>query len=648
MSAITGVFYWDGSRVANSQIDLMIQEVAHRGPDGSGVWCDGSVGLGQRMLWTTPESLHEQLPLVNKAANLALTADARIDNRDELIAVLNLNSRPAREITDSELILAAYEKWDEQCTERLVGDFAFAIWDGRKQTVFCARDHFGVRPFYYHLSSRMFAFGTEIKALLCLSDVPRRLNEAQVAEHLSGLIGDNRSTFYRDIVKLPPGHALTVGRQDVRLWSYSSFDLHKELRLKSDAEYAEAFREQLTQAVRCRLRSAFPVGSMLSGGLDSSSITCTAQDLLHQEGKSLHTFSVIFDKVTECDERPFINAVLAKNGVSPHFLHGDQSGPFFSLDQVFKQSEGASVPGNLHYTWRLYGGPVREQGVRVILDGHDGDTTVSHGVGRLIELARDRRWLTLARETHGYSKHFENCPTLPVVWWHIQKYGLNPGTKKIVRPVQRLTRGLKWRTRHLLDSSTGEAGWRAFVNQDFVTRINLFGLHKEMRARNSPGPIVNERSFHYNRLIAAGMTNALEMLNKASGAFGLEVRFPFWDDRLARFCLSLPAEQKLSGGWNRVIMRRAMNVLLPPKVQWRGGKMDMTPSFEYGLRTFGAANLKEAIEEYLESVAVYVDTTALRQAYRRFCNRQSTPADNMALWKSVSLALWLRTAKLTP
>jgi asparagine synthase (glutamine-hydrolysing) len=137
-------------------LERMLESVAYRGPDGVGMWSEGPVGLGHRMLHTTPESLHEKLPLVDRTEDLFLTADARIDNRDELIAALGLTGRAREEITDGELILGAYERWGERCPERLLGDFAFAIWDRRKQTLFCTRDHFGVKQLYYYRSDRIW------------------------------------------------------------------------------------------------------------------------------------------------------------------------------------------------------------------------------------------------------------------------------------------------------------------------------------------------------------------------------------------------------------------------------------------------------------------------------------------------------------
>ncbi|MEM6753927.1 MAG: lasso peptide isopeptide bond-forming cyclase, partial [Cyanobacteria bacterium P01_C01_bin.38] len=276
MSGIVGIRYLDKRPVDSESISKMIDVLAHRGPDGADIWVDGCVGLGHLMLQTTPESLIEKLPYCNQSGDLAITADARIDNRDELIAALQINNRPADKIVDSELILAAYEKWGEDCPNHLLGDFAFAIWDKRKQILFCARDHMGVKPFYYYYYDNTFVFGSEIKALLCLEEVPRRLNEVRIADYLNLMLEDKVITSYRGILRLPPAHIMVVSLQGINSKCYWWLDRNREIKLDSDAAYAEEFRKIFTEAVRCRLRSAFPIVSQLSGGLDSSSVTCVA------------------------------------------------------------------------------------------------------------------------------------------------------------------------------------------------------------------------------------------------------------------------------------------------------------------------------------------------------------------------------------
>jgi asparagine synthase (glutamine-hydrolysing) len=202
MSAIAGIFYLDRQPVERDHLSKMLDTLAHRGSDGANIWCENNVGLVHRMLWTTPESLLETLPL--EKDNLVITADARIDNRDELISALELSDLPKEKITDSDLILAAYQKWGEDCPTRLLGDFAFAIWDKREQILFCARDPMGVKPFYYYSSGNIFIFASEIKALFTSPYVPCNLNEPMVADYLAKILfnGRKEDSFYQDIVEL--------------------------------------------------------------------------------------------------------------------------------------------------------------------------------------------------------------------------------------------------------------------------------------------------------------------------------------------------------------------------------------------------------------------------------------------------------------
>lgn len=162
MSGIVGIIYADNRSVESKKLEQMTAKIAHRGLDGIHTWYGEGIGLGHLMLWTTPESVQEKLPLLNTTRYLILTADARIDNRSELIDALNLE----KNITDSQIILAAYEKWGTCCCEYLLGDFAFAIWEHRQKRLFCARDHLGVKPFFYYHSPEFFIFASEIKSTL--------------------------------------------------------------------------------------------------------------------------------------------------------------------------------------------------------------------------------------------------------------------------------------------------------------------------------------------------------------------------------------------------------------------------------------------------------------------------------------------------
>lgn len=637
MSAIFGVYNLNKKPISSKVLEEMSAVLSHRGMDDSGVWNEAATGLGHRMLKTTPEAENEKLPFVSKDKSLVITADARLDNRKELIDLLGPFDESGSPVSDSELILAAYQKWGESCAERLLGDFAFGIWDLRKQQVFCARDHFGVKPFYYHLSENLFAFATEIKGLLVLPEISECVNEIRVAEHLANTLDYKEMTFYRDVLRLLPGHCAVINRESKRIFSYWKLELPPELKLKSDGEYAEALRELFTEAVDCRLRSSVPVGTMLSGGMDSSSITCMARKLLASDKTAqLHTFSGVFDHVKECDEREYINTVIRENSISPHFIVADSHGPYADIDDVLKIQDEPMTSSNVYVNWLSYKA-AKAKGVKVILDGYDGDTTISHGLGYFTELGYEKRWVKLISENIAYARR-TGQPWRRSAWSWIWNFGLNPWITKN-KYASRVHNGMQ-RVK-AMTAAKPEAVFEggAELNADFAQRVNSALLDKKKNIK-----LRTERDIHFWNLTDNGSHfSPLEILDYASGVFSVEMRYPFWDKRMIEFCLSLPPEQKIKKGWTRMIMRRAMDGILPREIQWRPGKTDQTAGYNYGLLKFGREIINDVIIKNPEAIVDYVNIESLREAHERFLRSEATLNDVLSIQHCVSLALWLQT-----
>lgn len=635
MSGIAGIYYLDGRLAEQENLGRMVDSLTHRGPDGAEVWCSESVGLGHRMLWTTPESLLEKQPLVDQTGSFILTADARIDNRDELICTLRLSDYRAEKITDSQLILAAYKKWGEQCPEKLIGDFALAIWDGRKQQIFCARDPMGIKPFYYYYSQGIFVFASEIKALFCLPEVPRRLNELMVACYLEMFFEGQEITFYQDIFRLPAAHSLTVGRtQAIQLQSYWSLDPKREIRFNSQQEYTEAFREIFTEAVRCRLRSAFPVGSTLSGGLDSSSITCMARQLLAESGnQQLHTFSAIFPSVAreylpQIDERKYMSAVKALGGLHAHDVRADQLNP---LADLLWQEEEPICAFNLYIHQGLYN-CAHQHGVRVVLDGIDGDSTVSHGWRYLTELTFKGRWQTLWQEVNAVSRRF-HVGRKQV----LGKYCLNP---LLVDPPTFIWQWLGKKIH-------GSKPRKDLINWAFGQQV---GLPEYIQAvmRTKPALPLTSRQDHWISLTTGLYPYVMEVTDKAAAKYSLEGRYPFFDRRLMEFCLALPSEQKFSQGLPRYILRAAMDKVLPSEIQWRVSKGNLSHSFNQQLLKSQRAVLEEVLSQP-QAIESYLKVSNLQAAYRRYSDQPNRSGEEaMTVLAGVTLSLWLQKANLIP
>jgi asparagine synthase (glutamine-hydrolysing) len=629
MSAIVGIYHSGGQVVDRTVLHRMLGSLAHRGQDGAGMWSEGPVGFGQRMLWTTPESLQEKLPLVNHRGDLVITAEARIDNRAELLATLDFRDGSGQGICDSHVILAAYERWGQHCPEHLLGDFAFAIWDGRNRLLFCARDHFGVKPFYYHWSGNIFVFASELKALLGLPEVPQRLNEVMVADYLGMIFEDKTCTFYQSILRLPPAHHLTVCQESIRVQPYWSLDPKFDLRLGSDAEYAEAYREVFTEAVRCRLRSAYPVGAMLSGGLDSSSVTCVARDLLSPVGAGqLQTFSLIFDDVPESDEQHFIHGVLAQGMVNPHFVRGDRLRLMADFERLLWHQDEPFYGPNLFLNWGVWA-VAQRQGVRVLLDGLMGDNVVSHGFAYLNELAYRWRWLTLARELKALGARRHRGP-----WRLLCRYICNDGL------LAHAPKGLQQAVRALYGDEISGENPIDFINRDFAQRTGLEVRSRQLEdARRQRSR--SAREDHYQGLMSGMIPYAMEVANRGAAAFSLEVRYPFLDRRVAEFCLSLPPQQKLRDGWTRMVARGGLAAHLPEIVRWRVDKGDLGPNF---IRALVAE--REILEQIIYSdpqySREYLNVAILRDWYKKLVSHTALDDDNiLAIFLAIVLESWL-------
>jgi asparagine synthase (glutamine-hydrolysing) len=667
LSGIVGVYNQKGFPVKPQALEQMLNALSHRGPDGSNLWQEDTIGLGHCMLWTTPESLNEVLPFYDSAPGLVITADARIDNRAELLEILKFDTVDTTEISDSDIILAAYQTWGEDCCEHLLGDFAFAIWDIQHQSLFCARDHFGVKPFYYYSSDQDFIFASEIKALLTLPHIPRLLNELKIADYLlPSMMSDKSITIYQNIVRLLPGHWIKVfAHQEIQIHCYWSLKCPTSyLSLPSDQDYANAFRDIFFEAVRCRLRSAFPIGSHLSGGLDSSTVTCVAGTILQEEsGPQLHTFSSIFENFPNCDEREYFNHVLEQGHYISHLVPADRSGPLTEWKTFFQYFDEPFLGPN-HFQVHDLNCAYQKAEVRICLDGFDGDTTVSHGAFYFKELARSGDWSTFMAEAKAVSQHFETSPAAILMTYvmpyltdlsrHHQwltfaqkvreisqnftvsrrkiwfQYGLKPHIpQKIIRISRRFRNRAIW-----IDKPNN------ILNNKFIEQRNIKKFIKSRESNQlQPYTVVEDQQ---KDLTSGSFSHILELLDQGSSSVSIESRHPFMDKRLIEFCLALPPNQKLNQGWSRVIMRRAMGGVLPEQIRWRGGKTSVADCFEKGILTQDRTLIQEALFEPSIS-AKFLNLSLLQQSFRDLTavdRDQETSA--MDIWKGGLLSLWLR------
>ncbi|MHC1688626.1 MAG: lasso peptide isopeptide bond-forming cyclase [Methanothrix sp.] len=619
MSAIAGVYLLDGSAVDPRDLKKMNDSLSHRGPDGSGLWHEGPVGLAHQMLWTTPESLQERLPL--EADGLVITSDSRIDNRDILIPDLNLSE----EASDSEVILMAYVNWGRSCADKLLGDFAFAIWDTAKKELFCARDHMGVKPFYYYYQpGRVFAFATEIRALFAWG-VPIKINEVRIGDYIASVWEDREITFYQEILRLPAAHVMVSSQSGLQIERYWELDPKREILLGSDEEYEKAFRDIFGEAVRCRLRSAFPVGSMLSGGLDSSSIVCMARCLL-PKGCILKTFSMIFKIKRIDDERHFMDSVQAAGNLEPHYVYGDRTGPLTKIDEMLWYVGQPITSPNLFMLWEL-NNEVRNQRVRVLLDGFGGDSVVSYGTAYITELFCRLRLIAVHREISSLKSNFG------VSYW--KQLFISCIYPLIPACLIRLWRKLRViNGKEPIDYDT--------VKSSFAKRIRLKDRINALHGERC-NPCRKARDDQWLDLSHGFHQLVLEETNMAAGAFSIDHRFPFYDKRLVEFCLALPTDQKIRHGCSRWIMRHALNGFLPEEVCNRFSKTSHGPNFTYCLLSFHSAALDDIIIKNYDILEDFVDIFSLQEIYKRIISTKKLLSnDDLYAWRIMTLIFWIR------
>ena len=676
MSGIAGVVYRDGRTARWQTARAMLAAMPYRCVDGEHAHATGPAAFAYGALLSVAEDAHATVPFV--LHGYTVTADVRFDNRSELIDALSQTARIAPDVCDAALIAYAYREWGEHCVERFIGDFAFAVWDQRNRTAFCARDHFGTRPLCYYLSDRLFAFASEPKAVLAHPGVPREVNEEYICYHLYPelFMGDSAITFHHDICRLEPAHHLTVGVEQESRRRYWELDPFREEVFPNDDQYFERFNELFSLAVKDRLRTPYQLGSTLSGGLDSSAIVCTARDAMMRDGRSpLDTYSAVFDNVPSSDERDFIAAIAPGTGLRPHQVHPDTESALIDIDTALRLHDGPFYGVNYFIHWHIYRDAARDN-VRVLLDGEDGDTTVSHGIDRLRELLQNDDWARFSAEAHAIVANFDNE----------RSYASLAGTTRsyaIPYLASRVQAG-DW-----LSAFRGVGALRRYFDYPYLQSLREIGAFRAMpfaavrrgirrivrrSPRNSaqvgapvPGSVlrnellkkyrVDERLFeifetyfspsyssharaiHHATLSSGGLVHGLETFERMAAYWGVEIRHPFCDRRLAEFCLAVPPRLKLQNGFTRHVFREAMKGTLPDAVRLRGGKGDLSDVSNYALRRYDRDFIASVAERSTKYLDEYLDPDAVTDALHRFVSGEDS-SGLMEIWHIATLARW--------
>jgi asparagine synthase (glutamine-hydrolysing) len=410
MSGIAGIVNLDGAPVDRDLLARMTSFMSFRGPDAQDTWIDDNVGFGHTLL-----SIASKEQTISLGDDVWIAADARIDGCEN------------GDLTDVERILCAYEKWGEECVEHLLGDFAFAIWDKRLRRLFCARDHFGVKPFFYARAGNSFIFSNTLNVLRLEPRISDDLNEAAVNDYLElGLNQDLASTIFRAIQRLPGAHTLSLSSDSITTRRYWTPAVKNEIRFRDSRSYIDRFNELLTTAVKDRLRTD-RVSISMSGGLDSTSLAAVARDLLPQSA-SVHGFSTVYDSLIPDEERHYSTLAASSLGIPIHHLTADNYSLFAGDLDVPEPFLVSPLAGQYNDLLRL----MADNG-RVALTGYDGDALMNEPQRSFPAAVVRPLWTGIKRikEKQIFSRRPATLAALQSKVWAPLFEGYDPGATRL-------------------------------------------------------------------------------------------------------------------------------------------------------------------------------------------------------------------------
>ncbi len=630
MSGFVGLWYLDGCPMDSPVLSAMSDALRHRGRDGDRQVVAGSMGVAHHHLWVTPEEIGEAQPLEGRSGAL-LVLDGRVDNRDELMARLDV----PRTASDATCVLSAYEAWGEGAVERLNGDFALALYDPGRQSLLLARDPIGLKPLYYHHGDGFFAFASEIKAILRHPSVRSRPDDEGVADYL--LMGARPAerldvTCFAGIRALPPAHVLRVttsGAEAPR--RYWDFDPESRTGCATFDEYAEAFRERFAESVRRRVRSAYPVAVSVSGGLDSSSIFCQAETLRRAGAASCPAvlgFSYTGVEGSTADERAYLDEIERAYGLA---IERIAAAPLLGLMEGAELQARHSEAPLLDSLWQITAriqSAAAGSGARRFVTGHWGDQML-HGTAYLVDLIRRFAWGTARRHLAALNQWFERDEARNLrkqVAFELLRYLVPTVLLPLAKRVRRLTRshvGRRWLNPTFRAQALRQADRLASVGRH-LSGAHLRSLYLETRMKYS--------------------VQCMEWNNKISALHGLDYTTPFLDRDLIQFLMAAPGEIQSRGGVPRALVRNGLGGVLPDAIRRRRWKADYSEPVNLGAaRDLAAA--RELFADTPRSVAWgYVDRWRVVLELDQLALRLAGP-DCVASWELrdlVGLEWWLR------
>lgn len=558
MSAICGIIQLDKAPNAANRCNTIQAALEPYGRHAQGLWDGQHVALGSRLTRLLPEDQYDHQPLQGGNGRFVLIADVRLDNRTELGHKLGIPLSRLQAMADADVLLAAYEQWEQQLLSHLVGDFAFAVWDKQQQSLFLARDHMGNTPLFYHHGDRWFGFASMPASFFALPEVAMAPAEDRIRDTLFLLPDMSSNSYFAGIHRLLPGHWATLQRDGTfsskRYWSVPT---EERIYFKSDDDYVDAFQEKLEEAVRCRLRSTGSVASQLSAGFDSSTVTSIAARLLAHTGQSLHTYTSVPnpdglpDSGKIMDEGPLAAQVAAIfPNIHHHLIRTDDQSITSMLDTMFK-IYNRPIKNVVNQLWTMaIDQQAAEKGATTLLTGTMGNATISYNGEQVLNaLLREGQFVELLRQLRHQFHKASNRSRLGALYRTLVPSlpdKLQQLLEKVIKPnniYMLMTNGL---------------------NQDFLASSNF-----QEYCRQQGNKLDRISPWLESRLWRKKWLQKLDIAEFRKGNLGfsnIDKRDPTADIRLIQYCQAIPVEQFNKNGFNSWLLRRYLQRLWPAEI----------------------------------------------------------------------------------
>lgn len=619
MCGIAGIINFDKSPVDRNFITSITDLIAYRGPDNEGFYFDdeNGIGFGHRRLSIIDTSTLGHQPMSNDDETIWITYNGEVYNYLELKDQLKSKGYTFRSNSDTEVILKAYEEWGEDCVKYFNGMWGFAIWDKNKQKLFCSRDRMGVKPFYYFYDSKSFIFASEIKQILLYPDYKFSVYNPALYDYLVyNQINNSTKTLYKDIYQLFGGHSLVIdlsqNKFNFKTYEYWDIDLQKTITGLKDNEYTELFFKEIERSIKYRLRSDVPVGSCLSGGLDSSTIVCLTNKILKNQGNSFiqKTFSSCFED-ERFDERNYIELVKQNDSLDCYYTFPDPETLKNEFKKIVWHGDGPIAYGST-FSQRCVFKLAKENNVTVMLDGQGGDEVLA-GYHRyfwfyLNQLLRDLKLTAFLNEIYYLNKN--------------HNYGLSILSK--VLSISPTPDGL-WRKE--------EPNW---LKTDFYESSKPFSTAIKFKHKTFSSDKFKDDLYKLLRYTC--LPALLYYEDRNSMSFSVESRVPFLDYKLIELAFALPHNQKIRNGTTKHILRKALKNIVPEKILNRQDKMGFeSPDsvwIDYPLKEFFLTILDSETTKKLNIFNISEVKKILNLNY------QDRLQYNSILWKIIATIIW--------